>query len=85
MLNSKSIINKENQKLKEKFFKSFQISHFVEKQDYKLKLSKNWKIYNTFYLLLLERDTIRKEQLNENIIQGNFELNNSKRYKEKII
>ena len=32
----------------------------VSKQAYKLELLKKWKIYDVFYLLLLEQDTTRK-------------------------
>ena len=39
-LNSKYIKTKQNQKLKTKFFKLFQILHFVDNQTYKLKLPK---------------------------------------------
>ena len=39
-LNSQYIKTKQNRKLKAKFFKPFQIIHPVEKQAYKLELSK---------------------------------------------
>ena len=40
LLNIKYIKTKQNQKLKAKLFKLFQILHFVRKQSYKLELSK---------------------------------------------
>ena len=65
-LNSKYLKTKQNQKLKFKFFNLFQVLYLVGKQAYKLKLPKKWKIYNTFYILLLEQDTTRKGKVDEN-------------------
>ena len=59
-LNIKYIKIKQNQKLKAKFFRLFQIFYPVKKQSYKLKLFRNKKIYNVFYILLLKQNTIRK-------------------------
>lgn len=36
-------------------------------------------------MLLLEKNTTRKKIANKNIIKLNFEINNSKEYKVKII
>ena len=42
------------QKLEVKFFKLFQVLHFISKKNYKIKLFKKCKTYNFFYILLLE-------------------------------
>ena len=53
-LNSKYIKTKQNRKFEAKFFGPFQILYLVRKQAYKLKLSRNWRIHDIFYLSLLE-------------------------------
>ena len=72
--------------MKTKFFEPFQIFYLVEKQAYKLKLLKKGKIYNVFYISLLEQDTTRKGQIDENdtteLDAGN---NKSGEYKVEII
>ena len=55
-LNSKFIKTKQNEKFKTKFFESFQVLNPVDKQAYKFKLSRKWKIHNVFYVSLLEQD-----------------------------
>ena len=58
-LNSKYIKTKRNCKLKFKYFRSFKVLHPVEKQVYKLELSRRWRIHNVFLMFLLEQDTIK--------------------------
>ena len=53
-LNSKYIKTKRNWKLKAKFFGPFQVLHPVEKQVYKLELSKKWRIHDVFHVSLLK-------------------------------
>ena len=53
-LNSKYIKIKRNQKLEAKFFGPFRVLHPVGKQAYKLELPKKWRIYDVFYMSLLE-------------------------------
>ena len=65
-LNSKHIKTKQNQKLKAKFFRPFQVFHPVEKQAYKLELSAKLRIYDVFHVSLLEQDTTSKGRVNEN-------------------
>ncbi len=56
---------------------------------YKLKLSTKWKIYNVFHVLLLEQDTTKKEQVNQNNAhtytlpesEKEFKFENNKEYK----
>ena len=59
-LNSKYIKMKQNRKLEAKFFGLFRILHPVGKQAYKLDLPTKWKIYDVFYVSLLEQNTKRK-------------------------
>ena len=64
-LNSKYIKTKRNRKLEAKFFELFWVLHLVGKQTYKLELPKKWKIHDVFHVSLLEKDTIKKEQVYE--------------------
>ena len=59
-LNSKYIKSKHNRKLEAKFFGLFRVLYPVGKQGYKLELPEKWRIYNVFYVSLLEQDTTRK-------------------------
>ena len=59
-MNKKFIKTKRNRKLEAKFFGPFRVLHLVEKQAYKLELSRNWRIYNVFHVSLLEQDTTKK-------------------------
>ena len=47
-LNSKYIKTKRNQNIKAKYFRPFRVLHLIDKQAYKLKLPKKWRIYNVF-------------------------------------
>ena len=53
-LNSKYLKTKRNRKLKAKFLGPFWILHPVDKQTYKLKLPKKWRIHDVFHVFLLE-------------------------------
>ena len=53
-LNSKYNMTKYNQKLETKFFRPFQVFHLIGKKVYKLELFRNWRIYDIFYMSLLE-------------------------------
>ena len=64
---------------KPSFWVFFWVLHLVGKQAYKLKLPKKWKIYDVFYVLLLEQDTTKKGQVND--MQLKFEAGNNKKYK----
>ena len=61
--------------------------HPVRKQAYKLKLSKNWRIYDVFYMSLLEQDIIRKGWVDKKIRQIKFDASNndSREYKVEAI
>ena len=66
-LNSKYIKTKWKRKLEAKFFRSFQVLYPIEKQAYKLELSRNWKIHNVFHVLLLKQNTSRKKWVNKKV------------------
>ena len=53
-LNSKYLKIKQNRKLEAKFFGSFWVLDPVEKQAYKLELTRKWRIYYIFHVSLLE-------------------------------
>ena len=84
-LNTKYIKTKQNWKLEAKFFRAIQVLYPVGKQAYKLKLSKQWKINNIFYMSLLEQDITKKELVDEKITKLEFESGNSKEYKIEAI
>ena len=65
-----------------KFFGPFQVLHPVGKQAYKLDYPKKWKIYNGFYVSLLEQDTIRKGR---EFSVPEFKPGNDKEYKVEAI
>ena len=48
-----------------KFLELFQVLHLVGSQVYKLELPKQWRIYNVFYISLLEQDTTKKGQVDK--------------------
>ena len=78
-LSSKHFKTKRNCKLEAKFLGLFQVLHPIDKQVYKLKLPKKWRIHNVFHVLLLEQDTIKKGQVND--MQLKFKTGNNKEYK----
>ena len=84
-LNNKYIKTKQNQKLEAKFFRPFKVLHPIGKQDYKLKLPKQWKIYNIFHLSLLEQSIIQKEQINKKIIELECNAGNSQEFKVEAV
>ena len=51
--------------MKAKFLELFQVLHLVGSQVYKLELPKQWRIYNVFYISLLEQDTTKKGQVDK--------------------
>lgn len=77
-LSSKHFKTKRNCKLKAKFLGPFRVLYPVGKQTYKLKLSKKLRIHNVFYILLLEQNTTKKEQVND--MQLKFKASNDEEY-----
>ena len=53
-LNSKYIKTKQNRKLEANFFGPFRVLYLIGKQAYKLKLPRKWRIYDIFYMSILE-------------------------------
>ena len=72
-LNNKYIKTKRNRKLEFKFLGSFRRLHPVGKHAYKLELPKRCRIYDVFYMSLLEQITTRKGRVDENTLQLEFE------------
>ena len=64
-LSSKQLKTKWNYKLEAKFLSPFQMLHPVDKQVYKLKLPKKWRIHNVLHVSLLEQDITKKRQMND--------------------
>ena len=67
--NSKYIKTKRNRMLEAKFFGPFRVVYLVGKQPYKLELLKKWRIYDIFYMSLLEQDTKRKERVDDKSVE----------------
>ena len=66
-LSGKYIKTKRNPKLEHKYLDPFEIVEAVGKQAYKLKLPAKWRIHLVFHVLLLKRDVIRREAVNQKI------------------
>lgn len=84
-LNSKHIKTKQNQKPEAKFFGPFRVLYLVGNQAYKLELLKNWKIYNIFYMSLLEQNTTKKEQVDKTTSPMKLDKSKRKEYKVETI
>ncbi len=71
------------------FFGPFRVLHAVGKQAYKLKLPAKWKIYNVFYVSLLEQDTKRKGRVDKALPELEkdleFEAGGNREYEFKAI
>ena len=84
MLNVKYIKTKQNWKLEAKLFRLFQVLYPMGKQAYKLKLPNKLRIYNLFYILLLEQDITKNKEL-VNLSKLDAGNDDSKEYKLKAI
>ena len=79
-----------NKQLEHKFFGSFQVLYLVGKQAYKLELPTKWKIYNVFHMSLLEQDTTRRGQVDNQALpepekELEFEVGDNKEYEVEAI
>ncbi len=72
-LNRKYIKTKQNRKLEAKSFGTFRVLHPVNKQDYKIVLSRKWKIHDVFHVSLLEQDINRTGWVDKATSQLEFE------------
>lgn len=85
-MNNKFIKTKQNHKLKFKYFEPFWVLHLIENQAYKLELPSTLKICDVFYEFLLEQNTIKKGQVDEKIMQLEFDdYNKNQEYDVKVI
>ena len=77
-LSSKHLKTKWNCKLEAKFLGPFRVLYPVGRQVYKLELPKRWRIYDIFYVSLLEQDITKKGRVND--MQLEFEAGDNKEY-----
>ena len=86
-LNSKYIKTKRNQMLEAKFFGPFRMFYSVKKYAYKWELPKKWRIYNVFYVSLLEQDITKKGRVDKEVRLIEFDANDndSGEYKIEVI
>ena len=80
-LSSKHLRTKRNCKLEAKFLGLFWVLHPVGKQAYKLELPKKWRIHDVFHVSLLEQNTTKKRQVNNILLDFEFEAGNNEEYK----
>ena len=59
--------------------------HLINKQAYKLELPKKQRVYNMFYVSLLEQNTIKNERVDENVTKLEFDAGDKEKYKVKAI
>lgn len=85
-LNSRHIKTKRNKKLEHKFLGPFEVLRPIGTQAYELKLPKSWKIHPVFHVSLLERDTTRREVVDEQMAkQLEFESDDMEEYEVESI
>jgi hypothetical protein len=83
LLNFRNIhISKSSKKLDHKYYESFEIEEFIEKQAYKLRLSHTFRIHNVFYVSLLKS---YKERFDDVIASFSIIINEEKHDEIKLI
>jgi hypothetical protein len=83
LLNFKNIhIFKSSKKLDHKYYESFEIEKFIEKQAYKLRLSHTFRIYNVFHVSLLKS---YKRRFDDVITSSLIMINEEKHDEMKLI
>ncbi len=83
LLNFKNIhISKSSKKLDHKYYKSFEIEEFIEKQAYKLRLSHTFRIHNVFHVSLLKS---YKKRFDDVMTSSSIMINEERHDKIKLI
>ncbi len=83
LLNFRNIhIFKSLKKFDHKYYESFEIEEFIEKQVYKLRLSHTFRIHNVFHVSLLKS---YKERFNDVITSFSIMINEEKHDEMKLI
>ena len=59
--------------------------HLVGKQAYKLELLRKWRIHDVFHVLLLEKNTTKKGQVDENVTELDADSDGSGEYEVEAI
>jgi hypothetical protein len=83
LLNFKNIhIFRSSKKLDHRYYKSFEIKEFIEKQAYKLRLSHTFRIHNVFHVSLLKS---YKERFDDVTTSFSIMINEEKHDEIKLI
>jgi hypothetical protein len=83
LLNFKNIhIFKSSKKLDHKYYESFEIEEFMEKQAYKLRLFNTFRIHNVFHVFLLKS---YKERFDDVITSSSIMINEERHDEIKLI
>jgi hypothetical protein len=83
LLNFRNIhIFKSSKKLDHKYYESFEIEKFIEKQAYKLRLSHTFRIHNVFHVSLLKS---YKERFDNVITSSSIMINEERHDEMKLI
>jgi hypothetical protein len=83
LLNFRNIhIFRSSKKLDHKYYESFEIEEFIEKQAYKLRLSHTFRIHNVFHVSLLKS---YKEQFDDVVASSSIMINEERHDEMKLI
>lgn len=82
-MNAKYIKTKRNPKLKHKYFSPYEILEVMGKQANKLILPSKWHIYPVFHVLLSKGDVIRREAIDQKIV-NQFKFEERKQSEQKV-
>ncbi len=83
LLNFRNIhIFRSSKKLDHKYYESFEIEKFIEKQAYKLRLSHTFRIHNVFHVSLLKS---YKKRFDDVITSSSIMINEEKHDEMKLI
>ena len=73
-LNDKNIRIKRNKKLEWKLFEFFEITHVIDEQAYRLKLSSQWRVHDVFHISLLKKNSKKKNATELSYQQNDIEI-----------